>query len=182
MVALASADQALRGAGGLREGAAGPGNGSGSSSGVRARSGSGRVAIAAAAPVALAAKPKPAPAPASRPAAPSQPATPDPNGRPAPAVVKPAAKPAAKPAPKPEAAGRYVIQVKAFRSEADADAFAQELKDHGHKATVSSVAVPDKGTFFRVRLGPFPSLEVARTAQHSFETKEGHASILVLVP
>jgi len=141
-------------------------------------------AVTAAAAAIVAAKPKPAAAvaPTARPAAPSQPATPDPDGRPQQAQVKPAALPLVKPVPKQEPAGRYVIQVKAFRGEADAEAFASDLRAHGHKAAVSSTAVPDKGTFFRVRLGPFASLEAARSAQRDLESHERHDSIVVLVP
>ena len=128
------------------------------------------------APVVVAkAPPKPQPAQqSSRPAAPSQPATPDPAGTAHRAEVKPA--------PKVEGFGRYAIQIKAFRTESDAEAFADDLKQRGHRASVSSTVVADKGTFYRVRLGPFASLDAARAAQRTFEAEEGHVTMVLLVP
>jgi DedD protein len=76
---------------------------------------------------------------------------------------------------------RFAIQVKAFRSEADAQAFQQQLKDHGFQATVSSAEVQGQGAFFRVRIGPFLSLEQAKAAQKKLEQIEDYASIILVV-
>ncbi len=82
----------------------------------------------------------------------------------------------------PPVSGHYVIQVKAFRDEVEAKAFEADLRGKGHAPKLTSIEVPDKGTFYRVRLGPFDSLEAARAAQKQFETAEGHVTILLAVP
>jgi cell division septation protein DedD len=80
------------------------------------------------------------------------------------------------------AAGKYMVQIKAFRNESEAQAFADELRGKGYTVSLSTVEVPDKGQFFRVRLGPFGTLDAARTAQKRLESAEGHATILLSVP
>lgn len=80
------------------------------------------------------------------------------------------------------AAGKYVLQIKAFRNQSEADAFAEELRGKGYTVAVSSVEVLDKGQFFRVRMGPFGTLEAARAAQKKLEQAEGHATIILATP
>ncbi len=82
----------------------------------------------------------------------------------------------------PTVSGHYVIQVKAFRDEAEAKAFETDLRAKGHAPKLTSIDVPDKGTFYRVRLGPFDSLEAARAAQKQFEAAESEVTILLAVP
>ncbi len=82
----------------------------------------------------------------------------------------------------PPPTGHYVIQVKAFRDAAEAKAFEADLRGKGHAPKLTSIEVPDKGTFYRVRLGPFDSLDAARAAQKQFEAAEGHMTILLGVP
>jgi DedD protein len=76
---------------------------------------------------------------------------------------------------------RFVVQVKAFRNEPEALAFQAQLLEHGHHTTLSTIEVPGKGTFYRIRLGPFLTVEVAKAAQRKFEQAEGHATILLVV-
>jgi cell division septation protein DedD len=80
------------------------------------------------------------------------------------------------------AAGKYVLQIKAFRNQSEADAFAEELRSKGYTVAVSAVEVLDKGQFFRVRMGPFGTLEAARAAQKKLEQAEGHATIILATP
>ena len=79
-------------------------------------------------------------------------------------------------------AGKYVVQIKAFRNQAEADSFAGELRIRGYTVSVSTVDVAEKGQFFRVRMGPFGTLDVARAAQKKLETVEGHQSIVLATP
>lgn len=79
-------------------------------------------------------------------------------------------------------AGKYVLQIKAFRNQSEADAFAEELRGKGYTVAVSAVEVLDKGQFFRVRMGPFGTLEAARAAQKKLEQAEGHATIILATP
>ncbi len=83
------------------------------------------------------------------------------------AVRKPAEKPADTPAPtakitdKPAAAVResYFLQAGAFQNESDADNLKAKIAFIGLTATVKAVTLPDKGALYRVRLGPYQSLE-----------------------
>ncbi len=75
-----------------------------------------------------------------------------------PAETAPAAKPAetAKPAIDP-----VFIQVGAFQNPAEADNLKARLALQGLEAGVHAVALPDKGTVYRVRLGPYGKPEEA---------------------
>lgn len=53
--------------------------------------------------------------------------------------------------------GRYALQVSAYRRRARADAFAVELQGHGHESYITESRDPERGTFYRVRIGPFKS-------------------------
>ncbi len=138
-----------------------------------------RVAVAADAPPdpADAAKPtadkkptagkKPAPAPTPADKAEKQPSTPAPA-----APTKPAAK-AAAPAPpaKPAASvrARFTLQMSSFQDRTEADAFHAKLRAAGYKPYIVEAQVPDKGTWYRVRLGKYASYEDAIAAKKKFE-------------
>ena len=63
---------------------------------------------------------------------------------------------AAKPSPAKES---YSLQAGAFQSESDAENLKAKIAFAGMEATVRSVNLPDKGTLYRVRLGPYRSLD-----------------------
>ena len=72
----------------------------------------------------------------------------------------------AKPAAAPVASGKdtYFLQAGAFQSETDAENMKAKIAFAGMEAIVKSVNLADKGTLYRVRLGPYKSLdEVNRT-------------------
>lgn len=134
--------------------------------------------VAAAAPV-----PKPAPALKAsqlppQPATPIGPATAPPralNAASAPVAASPAPKPvvAAAPIPTtpvasaPMAAGASVLQIGAYKSQADADrAWTTYKTKHasllaGYAPDVKQVDLGEKGTWFRLRIAGFPSKDVA---------------------
>ena len=58
-----------------------------------------------------------------------------------------------------EKAGKYYLQAGAYQNEADAEDQRAKLALMGIEASLQSVAVPDKGTLNRVRLGPFASVD-----------------------
>ncbi|MGK9476068.1 SPOR domain-containing protein [Melioribacter sp. OK-6-Me] len=60
-----------------------------------------------------------------------------------------------------EADGKYVIQVSAWRSKTKAENVASDLKRDGHNAFVLKVDIPGKGTWYRVRIGNFESVQEA---------------------
>jgi cell division protein FtsN len=86
-----------------------------------------------------------------------QEATPGPAAAPA----APSAPAAAASAPAPEAAPGEVfyLQAGAFQKPADADNLKAKLSLLGVEVGVQEVAVPDKGTLYRVRVGPYAKPE-----------------------
>ncbi|HEY1956157.1 MAG TPA: SPOR domain-containing protein [Polyangiaceae bacterium] len=77
--------------------------------------------------------------------------------------------------------GGYQLQVSSFKTEQEASAFAQQLRVRGHKAYVVTANVPGRGTWYRVRVGPFPTQAAATSYRSSFEAKE-HVVPFVVPP
>ncbi len=110
---------------------------------------------------------KAAPAPEPNPAAKAPPAaapTPGPvasapSAAPAPAAApKPGSSPGS---PKPHSGDNYWLQAGAFAEEKEADNLKARIALTGLEASVRAVAVPDKGKLYRVRLGPYQSVDDA---------------------
>jgi cell division protein FtsN len=59
----------------------------------------------------------------------------------------------------PEAKGIYFIQAGSFQNPADADNQKAKIALLGFESSVEPTALPDKGTWYRVRLGPYTALE-----------------------
>jgi cell division septation protein DedD len=68
--------------------------------------------------------------------------------------------------------GGYQLQVSSFRTQAEADTFSGQLRARGHKAYVVEARVPGRGTWYRVRIGPFTSQHAAATYRGGFEGRE----------
>jgi DedD protein len=68
--------------------------------------------------------------------------------------------------------GGYQLQVSSFRTQAEADTFSGQLRARGHKAYVVEAKVPGRGTWFRVRVGPFTSQHAAASYRAGFEGRE----------
>ncbi len=68
--------------------------------------------------------------------------------------------------------GGYQLQVSSFRTQGEAQSFADQLRARGHKAYVVEAHVPNRGTWFRVRVGPFGSQHAAAAYRASFEERE----------
>jgi cell division septation protein DedD len=79
---------------------------------------------------------------------------------------------AAQPAAPAGREGGYQLQVSSFRSQPEADQFAAQLRARGHKAYVLEAHVPNRGTWYRVRVGPFPSQHAAASYRVGFEGRE----------
>ena len=79
---------------------------------------------------------------------------------------------AAEPAAPPGREGGYQLQVSSFRTQGEADQFAAQLRARGHKAYVLEAHVPNRGTWYRVRIGPFPSQHAAASYRVGFEGRE----------
>ena len=73
-----------------------------------------------------------------------------------------AAKPGSSPtSPKPHTGETYWLQAGAFTEEREADNLKAKIALTGLEASVRAVNIPDKGTLYRVRLGPYQSLDDA---------------------
>ncbi|WP_246212064.1 SPOR domain-containing protein [Usitatibacter palustris] len=90
-----------------------------------------------------------------------------------------AAKPGSSPSsPKAFAGEIYWLQAGAFASETEADNLKAKIALVGLEASVKPVTVPDKGTLYRVRLGPYQSLESANRIKSALSQNGVGAAII----
>ncbi|MGZ3459178.1 MAG: SPOR domain-containing protein, partial [Archangium sp.] len=57
--------------------------------------------------------------------------------------------------------GAFTLQLSAFQTRPEAERFAAKLRDRGYAPYIVSAEVPKKGTWYRVRMGSFPSKDAA---------------------
>ena len=57
--------------------------------------------------------------------------------------------------------GAFTLQISAFQNRPEAERFAARLRDRGYAPYIVAAEVPRKGTWYRVRMGSFPSKEAA---------------------
>jgi len=69
--------------------------------------------------------------------------------------------------------GAFTLQLSASQNESEAEAFAQRLRSRGYAPYIVTGEVEGRGTFYRVRMGSFPSREAAQSYLSDFkrETK-----------
>ena len=75
--------------------------------------------------------------------------------------------------------GRYTLQVISYRDPQEARIFASALRKRGHAAYVTSGNVEDRGTHWRVRIGPFDTRQQAQSYRTTFEREEGMNTFIV---
>jgi len=117
-----------------------------------------------------------------------------------PVVVTPPAKPAPpvavkteepKPVVKPEETkpveevqakpkGKFTVQVGSYQSSEEATSSLANWKKKGYSAFMAVGSIPDKGTWYRVRIGGFPSREEAQKFLEKFKAKEKASALVVL--
>jgi cell division septation protein DedD len=68
--------------------------------------------------------------------------------------------------------GELTLQIISYDRPEPARAFAAGLRDKGHEAFVQAAEVEERGTFYRVRIGPFKSREQADKYRRKFEQEE----------
>ena len=66
---------------------------------------------------------------------------------------------------KPAPAHYFTVQVKAVTDKGEADSFSATLRAHGLKPNVVLANIPEKGRYYRIRVGKFTSLDEARRFQ-----------------
>lgn len=106
--------------------------------------------------------PAPTPAPAAQKPAPPGAASVTGATRPAPAG--PAAKPVA-------GKDKFLVQLVSYQEKAKAEQLNKKLAALGYRARVEAVEVPGKGTWYRVALSGFDSVESAKQASAAVSTK-----------
>ena len=68
-----------------------------------------------------------------------------------------------------EPKGKFTLQLSSFQDRNEADAFLSSVKAAGYSAYVTEAEVSGKGTFYRVRMGKYASLEAANDAKVDVE-------------
>ncbi|HEX4330718.1 MAG TPA: SPOR domain-containing protein [Usitatibacter sp.] len=95
---------------------------------------------------------------------------------PAPAAVpRPGSSPAS---PKPHSGDVYWLQAGAFTDEKEADNLKAKIAFTGLEASVRSVDIADKGKLYRVRLGPYQSLDDANRIKSALSQNGVGAAII----
>jgi DedD protein len=93
---------------------------------------------------------------------------------------KPIEKPSESVPPKEEKT-RYTLQLSSFQDKVEAEAYLAKVKEQGYQAQITQAEVEGKGTFYRVRMGTYRSLDAATTAKTDFEKASSKsASIMKL--
>jgi len=81
----------------------------------------------------------------------------------------------------PEATrGVYFIQAGSFQNPADADNQKAKIAILGFESSVEPTALPDKGTWYRVRLGPYTTLEELNRVRRTLSQSGIDASLVKL--
>ena len=75
---------------------------------------------------------------------------------------------------------RYTLQLSSFQDKSEAETFLSSVKAQGFSAQITQAAVEGKGTFYRVRLGTYRSMDAATSAKTELEKAGKSASIMKL--
>lgn len=75
--------------------------------------------------------------------------------------------------------GTFTLQVISYRTREEAEVFSEALRTRGHDSFVLEGEVEGRGTFYRVRVGPFPNGRAAERYRRTFEREEGMNTFVV---
>jgi len=101
------------------------------------------------------------------------------NPAPAASRAEPPPRPGSSPAsPKPHSGDVYWLQAGAFADEKEADNLRAKIALTGLEASVRSASVADKGKLYRVRLGPYQSLDDANRIKTTLSQNGVAAAII----
>lgn len=102
----------------------------------------------------------------------AEPAKAEPKPEPEP-TPEPEAKPKpSKPAEVDRDQARFTLQISSFQSRVEADTLRAQMNAAGYKPYIVEAEVPDKGTWYRVRLGLYASYDDAIAAKQAFESDQ----------
>jgi len=79
---------------------------------------------------------------------------------------------------KPQAAGSVAVQVASTKDEVSAMALVKKLKQLGYAGFSIRAVIPNKGTWYRVRVGPYRTKAEAKQ-MHKELLKDGYKGIVV---
>jgi len=68
--------------------------------------------------------------------------------------------------------GGWQVQVSSFKTDGEAQAFTEQLRARGHHAHVERAEIPKRGTWYRVKIGPFATKNEAIRYKSAFTAKE----------
>ncbi len=71
-----------------------------------------------------------------------------------------------------KSSSKFTLQLSSFQDRSEAEAFHQRLIRAGYEPYIARAEVPDKGTWYRVRLGGYSSYTAAVAAKKKFEAEQ----------
>ena len=74
---------------------------------------------------------------------------------------------------------KYTLQVGSFKRESDARRFATQLSESGYFTYVEDADLGEKGTWYRVKLGGFPTVDEAKQTRDALLKEHGQKSFVV---
>ena len=96
-------------------------------------------------------------------------------------IPKPAPAPVPAPVPKVEAHAKFILQVAAYGERSQAESLAKKLTGQGYdNPRIAEKEVPGKGTYYRVRVGPFSSRPEALKVSERLEKELRVKALIVL--
>ncbi len=87
-------------------------------------------------------------------------------------------KAAQRPPSETAADGTWTVQLSAYQDKAEADRFAAGLRDKGYAPYIVEASIPGKGTWFRVRMGRFPTKDAASRYMDDFRRETSMNAIV----
>jgi DedD protein len=81
--------------------------------------------------------------------------------------------------PEPGESSVFTLQVASFDTREEAQDFVSDLRSRGHPVFLVRTSTPERGTWFRVRVGPFRTRRDAMQYQTRFERQERLPTFLV---
>ncbi len=73
---------------------------------------------------------------------------------------------------------QYFLQVASFKSEADADNLKAQLALQGFEAVVQTAAIPEQGTWHRVRVGPLKNIDTINKVRADLINNDFSANLI----
>jgi cell division protein FtsN len=76
---------------------------------------------------------------------------------------------------------KYALQLGSYKSRSKAEELEKELRGKGYNAYILETSIPDKGTWYRVRVGDYEDLEQVKRMAANLQRKEGLSVIITEV-